>query len=53
SWGIGWAIILVSLLFGLGAWGLQKKQTHWWAFSGAVLSTILVDSLFWLVALLA
>lgn len=53
GWGIGWAIILVNLLLGLGTWGLQKKRTHWWAFSGAILSTILVDSLFWLVALLA
>ncbi|MFM6062253.1 MAG: DUF3120 domain-containing protein, partial [Microcystis panniformis] len=26
---------------------------HWWAFSGAVLSTILVDGLFWITASLA
>ncbi|MDJ0701675.1 MAG: DUF3120 domain-containing protein [Leptolyngbyaceae cyanobacterium MO_188.B28] len=45
-------ILLISLLiFGLPP--LKSKQLHWWAFSGAVLSTILVDSLFFLAALLA
>jgi hypothetical protein len=51
--GVSWAIILVSLLLGLGTWALQKNESHWWAFAGAVLSTILVDSVFWLAALLA
>jgi hypothetical protein len=53
SWGITWAVLLVSFLLGLGKWALGKKQIHWWAFAGAVLSTILVDSLFWIVAILA
>lgn len=51
--GISWAIVLVSLLLGLGSWALQKNESHWWSFAGAVLSTILVDSVFWLAALLA
>lgn len=53
NWGISWAIILVSLLLGLGKWALEKPELHWWAFAGAVLSTILVDSLFWIAAILA
>jgi hypothetical protein len=52
-WGGCWAAILVSLLLGVGLWSLAKKQLQWWAFGGAVLSTILVDSLFWLAASLA
>lgn len=46
-WGISWAIVLANLLLGIGLWGIQKQGSHWWGFSGAVLSTILVDSLFW------
>jgi len=53
SWGLGWAVLLVGFLLGLGKWALAKPQIHWWAFAGAVLSTILVDSLFWIVAILA
>ncbi|NQZ62371.1 DUF3120 domain-containing protein, partial [Crocosphaera sp.] len=30
-----------------------KSDHHWWALGGAVLSTILVDSLFWFAASLA
>lgn len=53
-WGISWAVVLVNILLGLGIWALQRPlQYHWWGFAGAVLSTILVDSLFWLAALLA
>ncbi len=52
-WGISWAIILASLLLAVGLWALQKPQLHWWAFAGAVLSTILVDSLFWIAASVA
>jgi Protein of unknown function (DUF3120) len=52
-WGISWAVVLVNLLLSLGLWSLQKQQIHWWAFSGALLSTILVDSLFWVAASLA
>ena len=44
-------LIILLLLFGLSP--LKSNQLHWWAFSGAVLSTILVDSLFLLAAILA
>jgi drug/metabolite transporter (DMT)-like permease len=26
----------------------QLQQLHWWAFMGAVLSTLIVDGLFWI-----
>jgi hypothetical protein len=49
-WGISWAVVLVNFLLGISFWSLQRMQLHWWAFAGAVLSTILVDGLFWLAA---
>lgn len=49
-WGMGWAATLVILLLVIGLVPLRSHQLHWWAFSGAVLSTILVDGLFWLAA---
>jgi hypothetical protein len=49
-WGISWAVVLVGTLLVVGLWALVKEPLHWRAFSGAVLSTILVDSLFWLAA---
>ncbi|MDY7023677.1 MAG: DUF3120 domain-containing protein [Cyanobacteriota bacterium] len=49
-WGVSWAIILVVLLLSVGILPLQSKQLHIWVFSGAVLSTILVDSLFLIAA---
>jgi len=57
-WGVSWAIALAAtlLIAGLlpltlpGVWAARPSQLHWWTFSGAVLSTILVDSLFWLTA---
>lgn len=52
-WGIACALALASLLLGIGLWALRKQQTPWWAFSGAVLSTILVDGLFWVAASIA
>lgn len=52
-WGLSWAAVLVSILLAGGILSLRVRQSHWWAFSGAVLSTILVDSLFWLAAALA
>nr|WP_242058503.1 DUF3120 domain-containing protein [Microcoleus sp. FACHB-SPT15] len=52
-WGISWAVVLIGTLLVVGLWSLGKGQLQWWAFSGAVLSTILVDSLFWVAASLA
>lgn len=49
-WGLSWALILAIVLLAVGIFPLRSQQYHWWAFSGAVLSTILVDSLFWLAA---
>ena len=55
---LGWvsALLLLCLLLGTGIQPLkQLKQNNlaYWAFSGATLSTILVDGLFWLVAAIA
>jgi hypothetical protein len=49
-WGISWAIVLVNLLLAVGIYPLRKRVSYGWAFSGAVLSTILVDGLFWITA---
>lgn len=49
-WGISWAVVLSVILLVAGILPLGNRQLHWWAFSGAVLSTILVDSLFWIAA---
>ncbi|MGB3639093.1 MAG: DUF3120 domain-containing protein, partial [Rivularia sp. (in: cyanobacteria)] len=43
------AVVLLSF----GIIPLKYKQLHWYAFSGAVLSTILVDSLFLIAAVMA
>jgi hypothetical protein len=48
--GTAWAVILVSLLLTLGILCLGRKNDRWYAFSGAVLTTIVVDSLFLIVA---
>ncbi|MBW4622913.1 MAG: DUF3120 domain-containing protein [Cyanosarcina radialis HA8281-LM2] len=45
-WGLAWAVVLIDLLLAIAFLALQTKKLHWWAFAGAVLSTILVDSLF-------
>ncbi|MEH2422887.1 MAG: DUF3120 domain-containing protein [Nostoc sp.] len=52
-WGQTWAIILALVLLIVGILPLGRNQRHWYAFSGAVLSTILVDSLFLLAAIAA
>ncbi len=49
-WGQGWAVVLAILLLTAGILPLRTKSQHWYAFSGAVLSTILVDSLFLIAA---
>ena len=51
--GVGFAIVLLSLLVMLGTIPLRTQSVRWWAFSGAVLSTILVDSLFFAAAIFA
>ncbi|MEA5549936.1 DUF3120 domain-containing protein [Anabaena cylindrica UHCC 0172] len=52
-WGEAWAIILALALLTVGIASLGKTRWHWYAFSGAVLSTILVDTLFLLAAVFA
>ena len=52
-WGLSWAVVLVNLLLGISLYALQKPKLHWWAFAGAVLSTLVVDSLFWIAAYFA
>lgn len=52
-WGIAWAIILASLLLALSLLPLASQKIHWWAFGGAVVSTLLVDGLFWVAACFA
>lgn len=49
-WGLSCAAVLAILLFTAGSIPLKNQGCHWRAFSGAVLSTILVDGLFWLAA---
>ena len=51
--GVAWAIVLAVVLLTVGIIPLKYKQLHWYAFSGAVLSTILVDSLFLVAAVVA
>ncbi len=52
-WGQAWAVTLALVLLTAGVLPLRQGQGHWYAFSGAVLSTILVDSLFLLAAMAA
>ncbi|KPQ33641.1 MAG: Protein of unknown function (DUF3120) [Phormidesmis priestleyi Ana] len=51
--GVGYAIVLLTLLVMLGTIPMRSRSTKWWAFSGAILSTILVDSLFFVAAILS
>lgn len=53
SWGYGCAAALVGILLLLGCFPLRSPQLHWRAFGGAVLSTLLVDGLFWIAATIA
>lgn len=52
-WGLTCAAVLVIILLGAGLMPLRRPERHWWAFGGAVLSTILVDGLFWIAAVAA
>ena len=47
------ALTMLCILVTIGALSIKANQAHWRAFSGAVLSTILVDALFLLAAVLA
>lgn len=49
-WGISSAVALLGILLVVGSRPLRSGELHGWAFSGAVLGTILVDSLFLLAA---
>lgn len=51
--GVSRAAVLLALLLALGILPMQSKRAIWWSFSGAILSTILVDSLFFAAAVLA
>jgi hypothetical protein len=53
TWGASCAIILVAALLIVGSLPLRSRDLHWWAFGGAVLSTLLVDGLFWIAATIA
>ncbi|MEO0458784.1 MAG: DUF3120 domain-containing protein [Cyanobacteria bacterium P01_A01_bin.114] len=45
--------ILLIVLIVLGTLPMASPKAHWWAFSGAVLSTIVVDALFLVASMLA
>ncbi|WP_199313453.1 MULTISPECIES: DUF3120 domain-containing protein [Cyanophyceae] len=49
-WGVCWATFLIIILLVVGCLPIRSRQLHWRTFSGAVLSTLLVDGLFWLAA---
>ncbi len=58
SWGIGCAIALILSLIAMGGAPFTNSQIrsgvitqiHWWAFSGAILCTLVVDGFFWLLS---
>lgn len=56
-WGVICALVGICLLVTVGVlplqWQKKSSALHHWAFSGAVLSTIFVDGLFWLAACIA
>ena len=52
-WGISCAVLIICVLLFLGIWSLKQKTLPWFAFSGAILSTLLVDGLFWVAAAMA
>jgi hypothetical protein len=43
----GRGLVLAIALLIVGILPLRSQQSCWWAFSGAVLSTLVVDLLFW------
>lgn len=49
-WGIAWAVGLGLGLIWVSVQAMRSPQAHTWAFAGAVVSTIFVDSIFAVVA---
>ncbi|MEA5462199.1 DUF3120 domain-containing protein [Leptothoe sp. PORK10 BA2] len=47
------ALLLLTVLVVLGIMSIKSTQVYWWAFSGAIVSTILVDALFLVAAMVA
>lgn len=52
-WGVTWAVGLGWILMFTGLTALTEREHHTYAFAGAVLSTILVDALFLIAAIVA
>ncbi|MBV5260372.1 DUF3120 domain-containing protein [Synechococcus moorigangaii CMS01] len=52
-WGLSWAVVLVNLLVGISWWAFRQTTIPYWGFAGAVVSTLLVDGLFWIAACFA
>ncbi len=53
SLGYSSAAVLLSLLVGMGIWCVRRRSLEAWACGGAILSTLVVDGLFWVAALVA
>ena len=51
-WGMTWACILAALLLVTGNRAMRSPQIGYWAFGGALLGTIFVDLLFFIVAII-
>jgi hypothetical protein len=51
-WGMTWACILAAFLLLIGNRAMRSPDLAYWAFGGAVLGTIFVDLLFFIVAIL-
>ncbi len=48
--GMEWAVVILFILVVVGLVPLRSPKIYWRVFSGAVLSTVLVDGLFWIAA---
>jgi hypothetical protein len=51
-WGIIWMLLLGMWIMAIGIRAMASRQIHYWAFSGALLCTLVVDSLFGISAVL-
>lgn len=52
-WGAIWGIAMIGILIIVGGMPMQSRSLCLWAFSGAVLSTLIVDGLFLVAAIAA